>query len=531
VAPSHDLVDPMTEIGGHVGAGEPGYTAMAAPATASASVADPIAAALARPPAPLAAQGRAARLLEGRGWTVTSLGVDAAMLGLALLAALVGADAADVTAHAGAGIWLFPLLVMSLMALRGMYRPRIQLRVLDDVARVVSASSISAMSIIAIGVFTAPGVGNPSLTARLWLFGLLYVAGGRMVLTLTLRKARTDHVVGTPTLIVGAGRVGAQVERRLRERPELGLEPVGFIDASPAPDEKVPGRRGSVLGTPDDLAAVVERTGARHVILAFLSSRGADAKMVPIVRTCEELGLQVSLVPRLFESINVRAELEHIGGMPLFRLSHVNPKGWQFAVKHTLDRVLAILLIVLLAPLLTAIALTVKLTSPGPVFFRQRRVGRDEQEFDLLKFRSMRMDVEPPAPSNVVPMPLPEDTAPGGVEGLVDQRTALGRLLRRTSLDELPQLFNVLKGEMSIVGPRPERPEFVELFERDFAGYEDRHRVRAGITGWAQVHGLRGKTSLSDRIEWDNYYIENWSLRLDLKILVMTVSALFQQAE
>jgi lipopolysaccharide/colanic/teichoic acid biosynthesis glycosyltransferase len=125
---------------------------------------------------------------------------------------------------------------------------------------------------------------------------------------------------------------------------------------------------------------------------------------------------------------------------------------------------------------------------------------------------------------------LPEDTAPGGVEG-ADRRTAIGKLLRRTSIDELPQLFNVIKGEMSIVGPRPERPEFVELFERRVSRYEDRHRVRAGITGWAQVHGLRGKTSLSDRIEWDNYYIENWSLWLDFKILLLTVAAVFQPAE
>jgi lipopolysaccharide/colanic/teichoic acid biosynthesis glycosyltransferase len=141
------------------------------------------------------------------------------------------------------------------------------------------------------------------------------------------------------------------------------------------------------------------------------------------------------------------------------------------------------------------------------------------------------VDVEPPAPTNVVPMPLPDDTAPGGVEGVVDQRTRVGRFLRRTSLDELPQLFNVLKGEMSIVGPRPERPEYVELFEDRVERYDDRHRVKAGITGWAQVHGLRGQTSLSDRIEWDNFYIENWSLWLDLKILLMTAAAVVRPAE
>jgi exopolysaccharide biosynthesis polyprenyl glycosylphosphotransferase len=334
--------------------------------------------------------------------------------------------------------------------------------------------------------------------------------------------------VAVPTLIFGAGRIGAQVERRLDEKPELGLRPVGYVDPYPPSDEQVPGRRVPVLGGPDDLESIVARTGAKHVVMAFMSSRGSDATLVPIVRRCDELGLDVSLVPRLFESINVRVKLEHIGGMPLYRLRAVNPKGWQFAIKHVLDRAMAAILIVLLAPLLISATLAVKLSSPGRIFFRQRRVGRDGRPFDLLKFRSMR--IADTRPKDKVKVLLPEDTAPGGVEG-ADRRTAIGRLIRRTSIDELPQLFNVLKGEMSIVGPRPERPEFVELFERRVTRYEDRHRVKAGITGWAQVHGLRGKTSLSDHIEWDNYYIENWSLWLDLKILLLTVAAVFKAAE
>jgi exopolysaccharide biosynthesis polyprenyl glycosylphosphotransferase len=348
------------------------------------------------------------------------------------------------------------------------------------------------------------------------------------VLGITQRRARQERIVAQRTLIVGAGRIGAQLERRLEEHPQLGLEPVGYVDAFPPPDEHVSGRRAPVLGGPDELEQIVERTGAEHVVLAFLSSRGSDAQLVPIVRRCAELGLEVSLVPRLFESINVRAEIEHLGGMPLFRLRTVRPKGFEFTVKHTLDRITAAILTLLLAPLLLVSILAVKLSSRGPVFFRQRRVGRDGRPFDLLKFRSMRMPGDSRGEKATVL--LPDDTAPGGVEG-ADRRTAVGRLMRRLSIDELPQLFNVLRGDMSMVGPRPERPEFVELFERRVDRYEDRHRVKAGITGWAQVHGLRGKTSLSDRIEWDNYYIENWSLKLDLKILLMTIVAVFKPAE
>jgi lipopolysaccharide/colanic/teichoic acid biosynthesis glycosyltransferase len=169
--------------------------------------------------------------------------------------------------------------------------------------------------------------------------------------------------------------------------------------------------------------------------------------------------------------------------------------------------------------------LLVKLSSPGPIFFSQPRIGRDGRVFGCLKFRSMR-----PSDASDSVFRLKTGAAPGGVEG-VDRRTKIGKILRATSLDELPQFINVLRGEMSLVGPRPERPEFVELFEAQIQRYGERHRVRAGVTGWAQVHGLRGQTSIADRAEWDNYYIENWSLALDLKILALTIPAVLRRAE
>ena len=469
----------------------------------------------------------ARRILSGRGWVITCVATDAVMLVLAVVAALVGANAAHVHAAAPELAWTFPPLVIGLLAIRGLYRPKITMQYLDEVGHVVGAASVAAMLNVAAVAFTVSVTGQAELIARVWAFGMVYVAGSRYVLGLTQRRARQERIVAQRT-----HRRRRQDRRPGRappeDHPELGLKPIGFLDAYPPSDDQVPGRRVPVLGDPDDLESVAARTGAEHVVLAFLSSRGSDAHLVPIVRRCDELGLEVSLVPRLFESMNVRAEIEHIGGMPLFRLRAVRPKGWQFAIKHALDRVVAALLILLLAPLLIVSTLAVKLSSRGPIFFRQRRVGRDGRPFDLLKFRSMR----PPgsARKDKVSVLLPEDTAPGGVEG-ADRRTAVGRLMRRLSIDELPQLLNVLRGEMSIVGPRPERPEFVELFERRVDRYEDRHRVKSGITGWAQVHGLRGKTSLSDRVEWDNYYIENWSLWLDLKILLMTISAVFRPVE
>jgi exopolysaccharide biosynthesis polyprenyl glycosylphosphotransferase len=331
-----------------------------------------------------------------------------------------------------------------------------------------------------------------------------------------------------------------------------------------------------VLGRAEDLDEVVQRTGVRNLIVAFSSV--ADARVSRLIQRCQELGIEVSVVPRMFDTINNRVGYDTVGGLPLLSFTAVDPRGLQFALKHAFDRVFAALLLIVLSPVLLCTALAVRLTSPGPILFRQRRVGRDGTLFDLHKFRSMRVDaldrseigqhVQTGGPtanghahglsvngdaaaSGRVPsgnghgpvevrlsgeeiaafeLMLGRDTAPGGVEG-ADRRTPIGRFLRRVSLDELPQLFNVLRGEMSMIGPRPERPEFVVLFRQDVARYGDRHRVKSGITGWAQVHGLRGQTSLAERVEWDNYYIAHWSLALDLKILALTFGALLRNPE
>ena len=193
-------------------------------------------------------------------------------------------------------------------------------------------------------------------------------------------------------------------------------------------------------------------------------------------------------------------------------------QGWRFTIKYAIDRVCAFVALVALAPLMLAIAIAVKLSSPGPVIYRQRRVGLGGREFDLFKFRSMRTNGRRAA--------IP----PGGRRRSRRHRGSrsayrVGKWLRNTSLDELPQLFNVLRGEMSAIGPRPERPEFAARFTREVPGYDERHRVKPGITGWAQVNGLRGQTSIADRIEWDNHYIENWSIWLELRTLALTIAA------
>jgi exopolysaccharide biosynthesis polyprenyl glycosylphosphotransferase len=411
--------------------------------------------------------------------------------------------------------------------LRGMYKRRIRVAILDGIGPLVGAISVAAMTLLAAVALSDPDSHPAPLLARAWFLAVLYLGAGRIALAVTQRRARRHGLLARPTLIVGAGWMGAHVAHRLEEHPEYGLRPIGFLDADPPPNVHVADRRAPVLGAPDDLEAVVERTGARQVIFAF--SRASDQGLVPLVRECEELGVEVSLVPRLFESINDRMALDHVGGVPLLELRAVDPQSWQFALKHALDRIGAAALLLVLTPALLVLAVAIKLSSPGPVLFRQRRIGRDGAVFAILKFRTMAAPRDGSGGEEEESAP-PLGVAPGGVEG-EDRRTPLGTWLRRTSVDELPQLLNVLRGDMSMVGPRPERPAYVEAFAQNVYRYSDRHRVKSGITGWAQVHGLRGRTSLADRVEWDNYYIENWSLWLDVKILLLTLVAVFRHAE
>jgi exopolysaccharide biosynthesis polyprenyl glycosylphosphotransferase len=452
-------------------------------------------------------------LNEGAGFAVARAGSDLVLLTIALLLARELTPEAENDFF----VFAFPVLVIIVLALRRMYDPSALIGGLDRLANIVLAVGIAALVSSGIAGLTDPQDIEPTIALNELILGALLVTAGRAALYVLRLRARRHHRAGKRTLIVGTGDVAMLLGRRLRQLPDLGLVPVGFVDPHPDRAPARDKRAEPVLGTLGDLAAVVEETHAEHVILA--PSSAPDRGLRPVVRQAEELGVELSIVPRLFDETTNRIVLEHIGGLPVFALREVDPKGWQFLIKHTFDRVGAVLLLVLLSPVFAAAAIAVRLSSPGPVLFRQQRLGRDGQVFDLLKFRSMR--VAAPAAASV---DVDAEHGPGGVEG-EDRRTRAGVWLRRLSVDELPQLLNVLRGEMSMVGPRPERPELVELFEEIVDRYADRHRVRSGITGWAQVHRFRGKTSMVDRVEWDNYYIQNWSLWLDFKILLMTPAA------
>jgi exopolysaccharide biosynthesis polyprenyl glycosylphosphotransferase len=449
-----------------------------------------------------------------------------------LVAAVVGAvlttNGEMPSASARAALWLMVPLVLGLFASRGYYRRCIQLDMVTDLLRTIAATSLAAIAILAAEELIDPATRSGSLVIRAWALATLLIWISVPLLTVAERYLRRAGAASVATLLVGSGAVALQIERRLCDEPELGLKVVGYVaDEVDREDGPEGGRRAAVLGRPAELAKVIRDTGARHVIFTFLESAdGPDARLDPLIRSCEEMGVQVSLVPRMFERVDHnRVALENIGRVPVLSLGNINPKGWQFAFKHASDRVMSAIVLLLLSPLMLAIALAVRLSSPGPILFRQSRVGRDGRRFEMLKFRSMR-----PAGARPRSEWIKAGMAPGGVEG-EDRRTAVGRFIRAYSLDELPQLLNVLKGEMSMIGPRPERPEFVEVFDEEVREYSDRHRVKSGITGLAQVNGLRGQTSITDRASLDNYYIQHWSMALDLKILVGTFAAVLRSAE
>jgi exopolysaccharide biosynthesis polyprenyl glycosylphosphotransferase len=277
-----------------------------------------------------------------------------------------------------------------------------------------------------------------------------------------------------------------------------------------------------LLGGLEDVADAVRVSGADTVAVAAGASVG-PARLRRLSWQLEGTDTDLVVAPGLMEVAGPRLHIRPMTGLPLLHVEEPEFAGTRRVVKAVIDRSLATVTFVLALPLLVVLWAAVRLSSPGPAIFKQVRTGRDGKEFTLLKFRSMYVDAE----KRRAELEQRNERSEGLLFKIRDDPrvTPVGRFLRRYSLDELPQLINVLKGEMSLIGPRPERPEFVGLFEQSVYRYGDRHRVKSGITGWAQVHGLRGKTSLSDRVEWDNYYIENWSLWLDLKVLLLTFLA------
>ena len=336
-----------------------------------------------------------------------------------------------------------------------------------------------------------------------WVFSIAAVSFARYVFREALRVARRRGYNLRYALVVGGGELAAGVIQRVRSRPDTGIQILGLVG-----EDKRAAAGAQPLGGFADLRAVLDAHQVDHVILALAHEE--YGRLGGLLEAIGDEPVTIHVVPDLGRFTSLRGGVEEFEGLPFVHLRESPLYGWNQVAKRVFDVAFSLAVLVLLSPVLATLAAAVKLTSRGPVLYGQERMGLDGQRFRMMKLRTMRMDAE-------------RETGPVWAAAGDDRRTPIGSFLRRFSLDELPQFVNVLRGEMSVVGPRPERPVFVERFRQTVPGYMLRHKVKSGVTGWAQVHGLRGNTSLEKRIEYDIEYIERWSFWLDLKIIGMTL--------
>jgi len=380
------------------------------------------------------------------------------------------------------------------------------------VARLLEASLLGMTLTAGIAFFYRDVTFSRIAIPLIWILAIPFLHVGR---TTGLKLAEILGPRGrTRLLIVGRTPQGWRVAEALSSAHGVPHEVVGVLAGPGESDAEGENDPLPLLGRFDAIGRIVREQAIDRVIVALPLS-GQEA-LIEILRQCRSLQVDVEFIPDLVALISRRARFDEIDGVPVIGLQEIRLSGWNAVVKRAFDLALTVPLLVLLSPLLLLVAVLIRLDSRGPVFYRQERVGRDRRTFRIIKFRSMRIDAE-------------RRSGPVWAHSDDPRRTRLGSFLRTWSLDELPQLFNVLKGDMSVVGPRPERPYFVERFEELVPGYFDRHRVKSGITGWAQVNGLRGSVPIEERTRYDLQYIANWSLALDIRILFMTLRAVFAQ--
>jgi Undecaprenyl-phosphate glucose phosphotransferase len=403
-------------------------------------------------------------------------------------------------------LMLLPILVVWGVSFRAfdLYRPRRIASHLSEAADLAKASSLGALVLVAVMTFLFREYEYSRVViVYFWLLSIAAVWLARGTFREALRFARRRGYNLRYAVVVGDGELAATVVSRLAARTDVGIEVLGVVG-----DDKEGMGGARRLGGYSDLRAVLDAHVVDHVILALVHED--YGRLGGLLEAVGDEPVTIHVVPDLFRFASLRGGVEEFEGMPFIHLRDSPLHGWSQVTKRVFDLVFSCALLIGLAPVLLLLALGVKLTSRGPVLYRQERMGLDGQRFRMLKLRTMRVDAE----AGTGPVWAAEDDP---------RRVPYGALLRRLSLDELPQFVNVLRGEMSVVGPRPERPFFVEQFRRTVPGYMLRHKVKSGVTGWAQVNGLRGNTSLEKRIQYDLEYIERWSLWLDVKIIVLTL--------
>jgi Undecaprenyl-phosphate glucose phosphotransferase len=460
-------------------------------------------------------------LKERRLWLVVALAAgDAAAATAALLAAYVVRFQSDlipaplgvppVEPYLSLLVLLLPLHALSLRVV-GLYEYRHERTKADEAFVVLQGVTLATLLLVASTFFVRSFSYSRWFMVVFWGLDVFAVFGARLAIRDVVRSLRRHGRFVRRALVVGAGPLGQEVVRRLRAHPEFGVRVVGYLDDRVPVGERVEGRE--VLGGCEAVTRVLGDYRVHQLFLALPLE--AHHEVLKVLNAIEGELVDVKMVPDVLQFVTLRAAVEELEGLPVISLAQSPITGWSRVLKRGMDLALAALGLLVLSPVLGTIALLVRLTSSGSVLYRQERMGLDGRSFEMLKFRTMPEDAE-------------AETGPVWSPNGDPRPTGVGRVLRRVSLDELPQLWNVLKGDMSLVGPRPERPFFVQQFKTLIPQYMLRHKVKAGLTGWAQVNGLRGNTSLEKRIEYDLYYIQNWSLALDVKILILTLYRAWQ---
>ncbi|MFN3532475.1 MAG: undecaprenyl-phosphate glucose phosphotransferase [Candidatus Brocadia sp.] len=403
-------------------------------------------------------------------------------------------------------IFMIPLWGM-VFKVFGLYRPRRVSTRLSEIIDIGKASTFATLILISLTFLFRQYEFSRLTFLYFWLINIVALSLTRILFREFLRFLRQKGYNQRYALILGTEKLGQDLVKKLQKHPELGIQISGFLtNDSNNIGNTMQGIK--VLGKYQDVREFITKLGIDIVFVALPFD--AHNQLKEVLNWIGDEMVSIMVLPDLFEFITLRGSVSEFEGMPLISLRDTPLYGWNIIVKRVLDVVFAALVIISTAPLMLIIAILIKLTSEGPILFKQERMGMDGKIFNMLKFRTMLVNAE-------------QETGPVWTQKGDPRCTKIGKLLRRTSLDELPQFFNVLRGDMSIVGPRPERPVFIENFRSTIPKYMLRHKMKAGITGWAQVCGWRGNTSLEKRIEYDLYYIENWSLNFDLKIIWLTM--------
>ncbi|MBI3097112.1 MAG: undecaprenyl-phosphate glucose phosphotransferase [Planctomycetes bacterium] len=390
--------------------------------------------------------------------------------------------------------------------LGGLYQPRREGALFGEFTDILKANALLFIVLLAGTAFYREYEYSRGVFAVFLALNTAVLAAGRVVLRSILRAARRRGCNVRYALIVGSGKLAQYTANMLRRNSWLGIRLHAFVDDRP---ERI-GRAWSgvpIVGPLERLPSILREKEIDQVFVA-LPARDVERSERIVAMLAEET-VDVRIVPDFYHLATLNYSVTELDGLVMINLRESPVYGWNRAVKRGIDVAFSLCFLTVASLVMIPIAILIKLTSPGPVFYRQERMGLDGVTFQMLKFRTMRMDAE-------------AQTGPVWAKESDPRRTGFGAFLRRTSLDELPQFFNVLKGEMSVVGPRPERPVFIEQFKKTIPRYMLRHKMKAGITGWAQVNGWRGNTSLRKRIQYDLYYIENWSVLFDLRIMLLT---------